>query len=106
MFDTYDYLDKVISFCLSDVFSASAMLYYKTSMDSRALKFVELLRFGTNDAVHVMMMRYGFLPEHLELVGPHVLRISEEEIVFKPSVEEAPSSVRELVRWYQPVDEE
>ena len=103
VFDTYDYLDKVISFCLSDVLSASAKLYYGSTKDLRALKFVELLRFGTNDAVQVLMMRYGFLPEQLEAVTPYISRISEEEIVFTRDVVGAPAHVRELVSWYQSV---
>ena len=102
VFDTYDYLDKVISFCLSDVFAASAKLYYEVTQDSRALRFIELLRFGTNDPVQVMLMRYGFLPEHLEAVTPYILRISEADIVFRSNVHSAPEDIRNLVSWYQP----
>lgn len=101
VFDTYDYLDKVISFCLSDVFAASAKVFYDQEKDGRALKFIELLRFGTNDAMHVLMMRYGFLPDQIEDVLPYVLRISEDEIVFRRNVDRAGARLKGLVDWYR-----
>ncbi|MGY3232143.1 hypothetical protein ACVWWJ_003627 [Luteibacter sp. HA06] len=101
VFDTYDYLDKVISFCLSDVFAASAKVFHDYGKDARALKFIELLRFGTNDAMHVLMMRYGFLPDQIEEVLPYVLRISEDEIVFRRNIDRAGPRLRELVDWYR-----
>lgn len=100
VFDTYDYLDKVISFCLSDVFSASAKVYYDHSKDDRAARFAELLRFGTNDSMHVLMMRYGFLPDQIEMILPHVLRINDDEIIFKRSIRNASDEIRSIVDWY------
>ncbi|MBB4727466.1 MULTISPECIES: DEAD/DEAH box helicase [Xanthomonas] len=100
MFDTYDYLDKVISFSLFDVFAAAARIHYKQTKDERANKFIELLRFGTNDQINVLLMRYGFLPDQIEELIPHLLRISEEEIVFKKSVSEISQKLRPVVDWY------
>ncbi|WP_329893837.1 DEAD/DEAH box helicase [Stenotrophomonas sp. SMYL20] len=100
MFDTYDYLDKVISFSLFDVFAAAARIYYSQTKDERAQKFIELLRFGTNDQVTVLLMRYGFLPDQIEELIPHVLRISDEEIVFKRSVSDVNQKLRPVVDWY------
>lgn len=101
VFDTYDYLDQVIAFCLSDTFAAAARIYHRATGDERAISFVELMRFGTNDVMHVLLMRYGFLPEHLERLRPYILRISETEIEFKPTVDRADADIREMVEWYR-----
>lgn len=100
MFDTYDYLDKVISFSLFDVFVAAAHIYHDKTKDGRARKFIELLRFGTNEPVNVLLMRYGFLPDQIEELIPHVLRISEDEIVFKKSVSDVSQKLNAAVEWY------
>lgn len=101
VFDTYDYLDQVVAFCLSDTFSAAARIYYRATKDLRALRFVELMRFGTNDMMQVLLMRYGFLPENLERLRPYVLKISEEEIEFAPLIESADADIKEMVQWYR-----
>lgn len=100
VFDTYDYLDKVIAFCLSDVFAAASRMYFDQMKDDRALKLIELLRFGTNDSMHVLMMRYGFLPDQIEVVLPYVLRLNEDEIVFRKSLRFASEEIRQAVDWY------
>jgi hypothetical protein len=100
VFDTYDYLDKVISFCLSDVFVAASRVHYENTKDVRALKFIELLRFGTNDTMHVLMMRYGFLPDQIERVSPYVKRITEDAIEFN-DMRTAPENIKALIEWYQ-----
>ncbi|WP_223266773.1 DEAD/DEAH box helicase [Luteimonas gilva] len=101
VFDTYDYLDQVISFGLNDVFTAAFKIYYAFSNDIRALKLIELMRFGTNDAMQVLLMRYGFLPEDVAELLPYIQTISEKEIVFKPSVSDASQHIRDLTEWYR-----
>jgi len=100
MFDTYDYLDKVVSFCLYDVFLAASKTYYAIGGDPRAQKFIELLRFGTNQPINVLLMRYGFLPDEIDGLIPHVLRISEQEVVFKASISSVGSRLQKAVEWY------
>lgn len=100
MFDTYDYIDKVMSFCLFDVFNAAAKLYYAQNGDARALKFMELLRFGTNDPVKILLMRYGFLPDQVESLLPHLSKINEDEIVFKATIKSVSPELRNVVEWY------
>lgn len=100
MFDTYDYLDKVVSFCLFDVFVAASRLYYQQTKDDKARKFMELLRFGTNEQINVLLMRYGFMPDQIEEIIPYVLKINEDEIVFKKSVSEVSSKLRAMIDWY------
>lgn len=85
VYDTYDYLDKVISFSLSDVYVSAFDQYSIETSDDRASSFVNFIRYGTNDPVSILLMRYGFSPDHIESILPHVNSISEKEIVFAPS---------------------
>jgi hypothetical protein len=102
VFDTYDYLDQVISFSLSDVFIAAFKVYREITSDSRADKMIELLRFGTNDAMHMLLMRYGFPPEEVAEITPYIRSISESDIIFKSTIYEAPMYIRSMVEWYLP----
>jgi helicase len=102
VFDTYDYLDQVISFSLSDVFSAAFKIYKNLSGDSRAEKMLELLRFGTNDVIHVLLMRYGFSPESISDISPYIQFVNEDQISFKDSIVSAPPHVLKMVDWYLP----
>ncbi|CAI8854272.1 DEAD/DEAH box helicase [Pseudomonas chlororaphis] len=102
VFDTYDYMDQVISFSLSDVFIAAFKIYKGESSDGRADKMIELLRFGTNDAMHMLLMRYGFPPEEVAEITPYIRTISESDIIFKSTIYDAPMYVRNMVEWYLP----
>ena len=85
VYDTYDYLDKVISFSLSDVYISAFNQYFLKKKDARAAAFVNFLKYGTNNPTAILLMRYGFSPDNLDSVIPHVKSISENEIVFAPS---------------------
>ncbi|MCG9650847.1 DEAD/DEAH box helicase [Vibrio brasiliensis] len=102
VFDTYDYVDQVISFSLTDTFMTAFKVYKEHSGDMRADKIVELLRYGTNDVVHTLLMRYGFAPEDVADLSPYIHLINEENIIFKPTISEAPSYIQEMVDWYLP----
>lgn len=102
VFDTYDYIDQVISFSLSDVFMAAFKIYGKLTHDARHERMVELLRFGTNDVIHVLLMRYGFPPESVAEITPYLQFVNEKEIRFNPQVESAPQHIKDLVEWYLP----
>lgn len=101
VFDTYDYLDEVVSFCLTDVFIAAFRIYHGATGDQRGLKFVELLRFGTNDAMQILLIRYGFLPEDIDELIPHIRSISEQEISFRGSLSTASERIQEITAWYR-----
>ncbi|WP_082638156.1 DEAD/DEAH box helicase [Lysobacter antibioticus] len=101
VFDTYDYLDQVISFCLSDTFVAAFKVYHRRSGNDRALKFIELLRFGTNDPMHVLLMRYGFLPEDIESLLPYIRSVNEKEIAFTRAISYASARVQMITAWYR-----
>jgi superfamily II DNA/RNA helicase len=86
VYDTYDFLDKVISFSLSDVFVAAFDQFYAQTADPRAKKMVNYFRFGTNEEHEIWLMRYGFSIEEVELIKSFVNRIDENEILFSDSL--------------------
>ena len=59
VFDTYDYMDQVLSYCLSDVFIAAFQIYAESRIDDRANKAIELFRYGTNDTTHILLLLQG-----------------------------------------------
>ncbi len=103
VFDTYDYIDKVVSFSLSDAFVAAFKIYGAKNNDRRAAMMLDLLRFGTTNANHILLMRYGFPPEAVVDIIPYVHLLTEHEIEFRPEVYSAPPHIREMVSWYLPV---
>jgi hypothetical protein len=102
IFDTYDYMDQVISFSLSDTLSAAFKIYGEKTLDGRSKKMLELLRFGTNNIDHILLMRYGFSPEIIADVLPYIRLVNENEIVFFDTIESAPERIRDSVEWYLP----
>lgn len=102
VFDTYDYLDQVISFSLNDSFVAAFKVYKEKSGDGRADKFIELLKYGTNDSVAVLLIRYGFPPENVSEVAEYIQEVSEDMILFRPDIASAPLHIRDMVEWYLP----
>jgi len=102
VFDTYDYLDTVISFSLTDVLIGAFTIYNKATNDNNALKMIELLKFGTNDTVHNLLIRYGFPTDQVREIAEYVDFISEENILFKPNVSVSPKHIQDLIEWYLP----
>ncbi|MFQ2426309.1 DEAD/DEAH box helicase [Aeromonas caviae] len=102
VFDTYDYLDTVIAFSLSDVLIGAFYIYHSATKDSNALKMIELLKYGTNNTTHTLLIRYGFPPDDLKEISEYIDKISEENILFKPDVIFSSPHIQELVEWYLP----
>ncbi|WP_444998428.1 DEAD/DEAH box helicase [Aliikangiella sp. IMCC44359] len=102
IFDTYDYLDQVISFSLTDTFVAALKIYNEKFDSLKASKMVELFTYGTNDRVHTLLIRYGFPPECITELIPYVDSISEEDIKFNEQITDSPRYLQELVSWYLP----
>lgn len=101
VYDTYDFLDKVISFSLADIFIAAFDQFYLKTSDTRAKQMVKYLRYGTSEDVEIWLLRYGFSIEEAELIKTHVSTIDEAEIVFSKSVYNPENSrVRKLVEHY------
>lgn len=83
LYDTYDYLDCVISLSLKDPLSAVFQMYYKITEDERANKMYSYLRYGTDDEIEIWLLRYGFEYDDIQWIKNHVKEISYKEIVFK-----------------------
>ena len=86
MYDTYDYIDKLIGFKLSDVFYAAFFKFYEKHQDARALKLSKFIKYGTDDERHIWMLRYGMSFEDIEKLDSHIISINSEEIKFKDSI--------------------
>jgi len=102
IYDTYDYMDQVISFSLSDIFVAAFELYRQTNGDSRADRIIELFKYNTNDEIHILLLRYGFPPELVKEISAYVVSIDENGIIFSSEVSTASESIRNSIEWYLP----
>ncbi len=102
VYDTYDYMDQVLSFSLSDVFIGSFQVYYEYKKDDRALKIIELFKYGTNNQINILLMRYGFPSEIANELSQYIESIDEINLKFNSSIQQAPEYIKKLVEWYLP----
>lgn len=102
VFDTYDYTDKVISFSLMDTFIAAFREYGSASGDQRATRMMNLLRYGSDNEIHILLMRYGFPPESVLEISEYVESIDEDSIVLSADLSNLQPSIREMLEWYLP----
>ena len=100
VYDTYDYLDKVVSLSLSEPLCAAFDLYFKKSSDKRASAMSNYIRYGTDDVVEIWLLRYGFSFEQIGWLAVHVDRIDEDGIVFKQSVRSLDSAKLSAISRY------
>lgn len=85
VYDTYDYLDKVIGLSLTDPLSASFKLFYEKTQDDRGLVMANYIKYGTNDVTEIWLLKYGFSFDDVEWIKYHIHSIDENEIKFKES---------------------
>lgn len=100
IYDTYDYLDKLVNFRLADIFYASAMEYYDLCKDDDVKKIALLVRFGTFNERHIWMLRYGLSFEDIEILDSSIESIDETGIVFNESINEIDAETRFMVERY------
>lgn len=86
VYDTYDYLDKVISLSLIDPICAALEIFWRKNGDPRSLTLSNYLRYGTDDNKEIWLLKYGFDTEDLEWIAPHIASIDQDEIRFKDSI--------------------
>lgn len=86
IYDTYDYLDKLVNFKLADVFYASVQEYYQKCRVEKVRKLALLVRYGTFVEKHIWMLRYGLAFEDIEKLDNHIETIDETGIRFKDSI--------------------
>ncbi|MCH5340739.1 MAG: DEAD/DEAH box helicase [Acetatifactor sp.] len=97
VFDTYDYLDKVIGFKLSDIYVAAFAEYYKKTNDQRAEKMIKLIKYRTEDEKEIWMLRYGFSFEDIEWLKPYVVDINQEEVIFNKEIYNLPTEKMNMI---------
>ncbi len=101
VYDTYDYLDKVISQSIADPLCAVFEVYYREiDKDPRALAIQNYIRFGTNEELAIWLLKYGIDPEDIEWLKKHVASVDENNIEFKDSILEEPIERLESVERY------
>lgn len=86
VFDTYDYLDKMIGFKLSDIYYAIFHRYGMKYGDERAKKLARYFKYNTENEKEIWMLKYGFDHEDFIWLDNCITSIDENEIVFNSSV--------------------
>lgn len=100
IYDTYDYLDKVIGQSLTDPICAVLKLYANSTNDDRANILANYIRFGTNEEKIIWLMKYGFTLEDMEWLIPCINFVDQNEIQFNPEVEKLDISKMKLIKRY------
>ncbi|MCU1788018.1 DEAD/DEAH box helicase [Pectobacterium polaris] len=97
VYDTYDYLDKVISLSLADPLSAALTIYYESTGDERSKVLKNYIRYGTNDEKEIWLLKYGFDPEDISWLLEIVSHIDEDDIIFK-DISGLPENKMEIIK--------
>lgn len=100
LYDTYDFLDKLIDFKLGELFYATFMSYSEKNQDERAERFSKLLRYGTDDSRYIWMIRYGLEFEDIEKLDAHIRSIDANGIDFYDSIHDVPERDKEVIKRY------
>lgn len=100
IYDTYDYMDKLIGFKLTDIFYAIFHQYYQTSKDLRALRLAKYIRYGSDEESEIWMLRYGFTFEDIEWAAPCIESIDEQEIIFNEKIADLEESQQSALQRY------
>ncbi|MDO6763710.1 DEAD/DEAH box helicase [Agarivorans sp. 1_MG-2023] len=100
VYDTYDFLDKVISLSLSDPLCAALTVYYEDTQDERAKVLKNYFKYGTNDETEIWLIKYGFDPEDIEWIKSIVNHVDETGIVFSDDISTLDSEQREVISRY------
>lgn len=97
VYDTYDFIDKLIGFKLSDIFYAIFFKYFEKTQDARALKLAKYIKYGTDEERYIWMLRYGLSFEDIETLDKHIDRISSEAIIFKNTINNVPDEQKSSI---------
>jgi len=100
VYDTYDYLDKVVGLSLADPLCAAFSIYFNTHADQRAKALSNYIRYGTNDVVDIWLLKYGFGFEDIEWIRGYVVSVDEMAIVFREDIKDVSEKNYELVARY------
>lgn len=100
VYDTYDYIDKVLSLSLSNPISAAFQIYYERTKNPKALALSNYVRYGTNDNKEILLLRYGFNFEDIEWLKDYITKIDENEIIFNDKISELAPVKYEIIQRY------
>lgn len=100
VYDTYDYLDKVISLSLADPICGALQLYYDKTGDNKALVMKNYIRYGTNNQKEIWLLKYGFSFEDIEWLEEYVQDINENAINFTSGIRELDEDKQKLIERY------
>ena len=100
VYDTYDYLDKLIGFKLSDIFYAIFHQYYEKTKEENALKLAKYFKYGTDKEREIWMLRYGLTFEEIEWADECIDSIDESEIKFNNKIRELDDSKLKTIEQY------
>ncbi len=100
VYDTYDYLDKVISLSLVDPINAALEIYYLDTRDLRAKALQNYIRYGTNSQFEILLTRYGFDFEDSDWLISCIDDISEDGIDFNQGIYSLSKEQYELIERY------
>lgn len=100
VYDSYDYLDKVISFSLVDPICAAFSIYRAEQNDDRASVFESFVRYGTNNPTEIWLLRYGFGFDDIEWIKHYVKSIDSSQIVFNEEVGRLGSERMKVIERY------
>ena len=100
VYDTYDFLDKLIGFKLSDIYYAIFNEYYLNTQDKRAMQLANYIKFGTSEKNEIWMLKYGFDFVDIEWLKPCIEQIDENEIIFNAKIDNLDSEKRKKIEKY------
>lgn len=104
IYDTYDYIDKLIGFKLTDIFYAIFHQYYQNQAkkdDNRALRLAKYIRYGTDNEREIWMLRYGLTFEDIEWASGCIASINEQEIVFNDKYHKLDDEKKEIIERFR-----
>lgn len=100
VYDTYDYLDKVISLSLADPISATFQLYFDRTNDVRALVMKNYIKYWTNDEIEIWLLRYGFDFEDILWIKVYIDHIDENQIKFNSAISHLDKEQLSIIEHY------
>jgi len=94
IYDTYDYLDKLIGFKLSDIYYAAFKVNYESTLNHKSLIMANLIKYGTADDKEIFMMRYGLSFEDISVLANCIDAIDETCVQVNNKFYDLPEELR------------
>lgn len=82
VYDTYDYLDKVVEFSLINPFTIVFQKYFEETGNIKAERMISYLKYGSIDKTKIYLQKYGFSYDQIDLLGDSVISADENHIIF------------------------